>query len=165
MCYYVHLVQFMFACVCLRPVEIQYTTRIISKDFITTYGNKKCNLLFIQRLQNGVPSRIRTYDRLLRRQMLYPAELWARGLLVRNTSSLPVPNNISKRTECACARGVQSCSLPSKLRWVGGSKLGNRNAILPPLALSRTTALVVDRLHQCSHIGDRIGDAGAVTAE
>ena len=41
----------------------------------------------------------------------------------------------------------------------------NRNAIPPPRVLLRTAALVVDRLHQCSHIGDRIGNAGAVAAE
>ena len=49
---------------------------------------------------HGVPSRTRTYDRLLRRQMLYPTELWAHRQAVqafKNIRAYPVQSQRDSR--------------------------------------------------------------------
>src|SRR5487761_232366 len=67
------------------PAMMEDTRRAI---FICS-SRKRMHSLFIKK--NGAPGEIRTPDPLLRRQMLYPAELRAR--------SLTVPNSLLKRPQ------------------------------------------------------------------
>jgi hypothetical protein len=50
------------------------------------------NHRYIYMFSNGAPRRIRTFDRRLRRALLYPAELWAH----RKLHSLPISYSIIK---------------------------------------------------------------------
>ncbi len=71
---------------------------------------------YLKTFKNGALGRIRTYDRLVRSQVLYPAELRAHFLLKSNSSILAVREgfepSIRLQTVYSLSRGAPSASRP-----------------------------------------------------